>query len=268
MGETRVTIGQIVAREGFRRLWIAGWLANTARWLEILAVALFTLELTGSAMAVALVTAARQLPLLFFGAFAGAISDALDRRLLLLSGLALASCNAVLLALLAHFDLLAFWQLLLLALLSGMVWAGEMSTRRRMIAETAEGEELQRAIAIDSMTGSATRMLGPLLGGVVFELLGMSVAFAGTAVAQALAFLLVLGLRHQQETRPLRLLRILADVQQGLAFARGDKTIRTVDVYKRQLAGRERRGLLRGLCLRAESAGGSEGWPGRAPADP
>ena len=48
------------------------------RWLELLASGLFAYEVTGSALAATAVVAARQLPQLLFGAFAGAISEAVE----------------------------------------------------------------------------------------------------------------------------------------------------------------------------------------------
>jgi hypothetical protein len=46
----------------FLRLWLVGAFANAMRWLELLASGLFAYEVTGSALAVTAVVAARQLP--------------------------------------------------------------------------------------------------------------------------------------------------------------------------------------------------------------
>ena len=61
------------------RLWTIGAMNNVVRWIELLAAALFTLDVTGSPFAVAAVTAARSLPMLVFGALMGVLCDALDR---------------------------------------------------------------------------------------------------------------------------------------------------------------------------------------------
>ena len=55
---------------------------------------------------------------------------------------------------------------------SGTMWATEMSTRRRMVGEVAGPHRIVNAIALDSATSAATRMIGPLLGGIAFEMAG------------------------------------------------------------------------------------------------
>jgi hypothetical protein len=38
----------LIAEADFRRVWLAGALTGTIRWLEFLAIAVYVLELTGS----------------------------------------------------------------------------------------------------------------------------------------------------------------------------------------------------------------------------
>ena len=59
----------------FQSVWLAGATASTSRWLEMLAVAVFVFDLTGSPFYVALLTILRMLPLALLGAFAGAITS-------------------------------------------------------------------------------------------------------------------------------------------------------------------------------------------------
>ena len=64
----------------FRRLWFVGAAISIVRWLEMLALALFAYQLTGSAFVVAMLTMLRMLPMGLFGAFIGAAAERLDRR--------------------------------------------------------------------------------------------------------------------------------------------------------------------------------------------
>ncbi|MEI6162027.1 MAG: MFS transporter [Roseococcus sp.] len=70
----------------------------------------------------------------------------------------------------------------LYAIAGGLAWAGEMATRRRMAADAAPPGELVPAVALDTLTGSTTRALGPLLGGVIYQFAGIGIA-AGIAAA-------------------------------------------------------------------------------------
>ncbi len=65
---------------GFLRVWMTGGLIGTMRWLEILMIAVYTLEVTGSALAVALMMLARALPMFLFGSITGVIAERVNRR--------------------------------------------------------------------------------------------------------------------------------------------------------------------------------------------
>src|SRR3546814_3291802 len=74
-----------------RRGWLGGGLAQTRRWLEVLVVSLFVLQLTGSAGMVAFVLFLRMLPSFLFGTLTGVIAERVSRRTLLAVGLAFLS---------------------------------------------------------------------------------------------------------------------------------------------------------------------------------
>jgi len=204
----------------FLRLWLIGGFANAMRWLELLASGLFAYEVTGSALAVTAVVAARQLPQLLLGAVAGAVSEAVNRKLIVMAALVAPAIVSTVLATLATMGHLALWHVALGNLLSGVMWSTEMSTRRRMVGEVAGPQRIVPAIALDSVTSAATRMIGPLLGGLAYEWLHMRGAYTVTALVQFAGAFAMAGLVHDQITRPLALARILPDILEGLAYAR------------------------------------------------
>jgi MFS family permease len=217
--QERPAVRELMHQPDFLRLWLVGAFANAMRWLETLASGLFAYEITGSALAVAGVVAARQLPQLFLGAFAGAISEAVNRKLIVMLALLVPACVATLLATLATTGHLQLWQVALGNLACGIMWSTEMSTRRRMVGEAA-GPNIIAAIALDSSSNAATRMLGPLLGGIAFEWLGMRGAYTVTALVQFLCAFAMAGLVYHQMARRLALARIPAEIVEGLRFAR------------------------------------------------
>lgn len=218
-------IGELLKTPDFLRLWLVGAFANAMRWLELLASGLFAYEVTGSALAVTGVVAARQLPQLLFGAFVGAVSEAVNRKTIVMLALVVPALVSTLLASLATTGHLALWHVALGNLISGTMWSTEMSTRRRMVGEAAGAHRIVPAIALDSATNAATRMIGPLLGGIAFQWLGMKGAYTLTALVQFGGAFALAGLIHPQLTRRLDLARIPADIAEGLAFARTRPTI-------------------------------------------
>lgn len=198
------------------------------RWLELLVAAIFTYNATRSTVAVALVTVARTLPMLFVGVFAGVIGEALNRkRLLLAQLLVMGTCSAAL-WLAADGGRIQVWHIALAGVIGGIVWAAEMAVRRRMISEVVAAPLIGPVIAFDSLTGSCARMLGPLAGGAIFETLGIGGAYMLSAASYLAAFLVVAGLEVEQTVGRLRFSSILGDIVEGLRAVRDIRAIRTV----------------------------------------
>jgi MFS family permease len=191
------------------------------RSFEVLAAALFTLDETGSGLAVAVVSAARALPMLLFGAFAGVMSEVLDRKRILLIGQILSGVGSATIAVLAAFDIARPWHVGIAAFLSGMVWSTEMSTRRRMVGECVEGALVPRALALDTVTNSITRLIGPIAAGAAYQTLGLAGAYTVSAGIYAIAAVQVPGLDYQQTSRRIVLPDVPRDLAEGLKFARG-----------------------------------------------
>ena len=135
------------------------------RLFEVLCAALFTLDATGSGLAVAVVSAARTMPMLLLGAFAGVMSEAVDRKRILLIGQIMSG----LVPRRSPCSPRSAWRG---RGTSGSprcspasVWSTEMSTRRRMVGECVEGALVPRALALDTVTNSITRLVGPIAAG-------------------------------------------------------------------------------------------------------
>jgi len=220
----------LLSSSDFVRLWLAGGFTNAMRWLELLAAGLYAYEVTGSGLAAAAVAAARQLPQLLFGAFAGAVAEAVNRKHVFLAALLIPASISAILATLAATGQLALWHIVVGGFISGTMWSTEMPTRRRMVGEAAGPARMVPAIALDSMTGAATRMIGPLLGGVTFELLGMAGAYGISSAVQFICGGAILGFAYAQETRKLALGGIFTDIAAGLRFARTNALILLVFV--------------------------------------
>jgi MFS family permease len=203
----------------YRRLWTLGAIANVSRWLELLASGLYVLELTGSAGIVALTAALRSLPLLLLGPLAGAIAEAVDRRRLLQLGLLATLLSAATMAALARAGVLNPWHVGIGGFVSGLLWSTELSTRRRMLAECAGVAAMPRAIALDAMTNATTRMLGPILGGLAYQMLGLDGAFASSAAGALVCIALAARVRTPQAAHPFRFRAALQGVAEGFAVA-------------------------------------------------
>jgi MFS family permease len=217
-----------LASHDFLLLWAVGGIGNAMRWLEVLAGALFTLDATGSELAVAAVAASRSLPLIFTGAIAGVLADAFDRRAIVAGGMLLSALAAGTVALLAACGLLLPWHVFVAGLLSGLVYGTDMPARRRMAGESVAPPLAPRAIALDSLTSSLSRAAGPLLGGVAYEWLGVAGTFAASGALSLLAAAMATRVRHAQARRPLSPAAVVADLAEAVAVVRRSAVLLTL----------------------------------------
>lgn len=211
----------------YRRVWLLGGIANAMRWLEILAGTLWVFQETGSALAVSMVVMIRALPMLLLGAVAGALAERFDRRLVLAGLQASSALSAGMVVVLAVSGLLQPWHLMLQGLVAGLSWSGEMATRRRMVADLAPPGEVVRAVAFDTLTGSATRALGPMLGGALFQWTGLAVAVSIACLFHLVALGLVLRVRPPPRAVGVAPLSF-AGIAEAAGFARRDRRLRLV----------------------------------------
>jgi MFS family permease len=223
--DPRSGIRALLAAPDFPRLWSIGLCVNTMRWFDLLAAALFTLDVTGSGLAVAVVSAARTMPMLLFGAFAGVITEALNRKHVLLFGQVVAFLASFAVAVLAWLAIAQPWHVAIAAFVAGVVWSTEMATRRRMVGECVAPALASRALALDTMSNSFTRMLGPVAAGAIYQTLGIAGSFTVSCCIYALSASLVVGLRYRQEVRALVLTQVPRELAEGVRFARGHITI-------------------------------------------
>jgi len=219
---------QLFNRPGFLILWATGALYGTMRWLEVLVVALYTFDQTGSPIAVAGIMFVRMLPMVLFGSFVGVIADRLDCKRLLLTGFSVLAIVAVVLALLASADMLPLWVLTISVFVSGTVFSVDLTIRRMLLGEAAGMPMLGRALALDSATGNATRMLGPLMGGTVYEALGLPGVYAFAAIIYTLMTVLFSRLstppRHAEApSQP-----FMASMSDALRYVRGEHRIQAI----------------------------------------
>ncbi len=210
----------LLSSRTYLRLWAIGGCVNTMRWFEVLAAALFTLDMTGSGLAVAVVSAARTLPMLLLGAFAGVMSEAVDRKRIVLIGQIASGLGSATIAVVAAFGLARPWHVAVAALLAGTVWSTEMSTRRRMVGECVEPALVPRALALDTVTNSITRLIGPMGAGAAYQWFGLAGAYGMSASIYLIAVILVAGLDHRQTSRRIALSDVPHDLAEAISFAR------------------------------------------------
>jgi MFS family permease len=215
----------LLADAEFRRVWLVGGMTGALRWLELLVVGVYVLEQTGSPSMVALMTVARLAPMFLCGLPAGALADRYERKTLLLLGLLILMVASLVLGALALDGRITLWQIAIGAFLNGVFFAADFPIRRIMLGEIAGLDRVGQAMALESATGNATRMLGPALGGLLLETLGLAGAYLLGAVLYLMSVVLVLRLGYRSTRFESHARNILSTLREGWQFVRSRRLI-------------------------------------------
>ncbi len=220
--------GSVFAEPDFVRLWVVGLVVFAVRWLEMLAVAVFAYQRTGSPFIVALLTMLRVLPMALFGAVIGAAAERVERRTALVFVLVSMLLTSLSLAILAWTGTLAIWHLAVASFINGVGWTTDNPVRRTLIGEAVGSERMSAAMSIDVGANNASRMLGPTLGGVLLAGVGIGGAFTTSVLCYLVAIAAALQLRYRSGGGPPTAESIIARMIAGLRVVRHDRRLTSI----------------------------------------
>ena len=209
----------------FRRLWVVGVVVFAVRWLEMLAVAVFAYQHTGSPFIVALLTMLRMLPMALFGALVGALAERLERRTALIVVVVSMLLSSLVLALLAWSGTLEVWHVALASFVNGIAWTTDNPVRRTMIGEVVGPERMSAAMSLDVGANNASRMLGPTVGGVLLATIGIGGAFAVSVACYVVAVAAAMRIHHRNSVRPTGAASVVARMIEGFMLVRRDRRL-------------------------------------------
>lgn len=166
------------------RLYAGGQLVSlTGTWIQRVAQDWLVLELTNSATALGVVTALQFGPTLVLSLYGGVLADRGDKRRLLVMTQSAMAVVALILGLLTVSHLVNIWQLMVLALLSGVISSLDSPIRQSFVVEMVGAEDLPNAVALNSTTFNVGRIIGPAVAGVLIASLGTGWAFLVNALS-------------------------------------------------------------------------------------
>lgn len=181
------------ASRDYRVLWTAIFLRSAALWLDQVARPVLIYELTGSAVLLGTVLAARMAPNLVLGVFAGAIVDRYPRRTILVLSQAgnVAAAGALFVLLLV--DIAQAWHVILLAAAAGVNIAFFQPARQAILPAMVPESALRPAVALSQTANTVMRIGGALLAGILLAVAdfvwiygAMTGIYVGAVVCSAL----------------------------------------------------------------------------------
>jgi MFS family permease len=214
--------GTFRSLRGFNyRVWAGGAIvSNVGTWMQRTAQDWLVLtQLTHhNATAVGVVTALQFAPQVLLLPLTGFAADHLDRRKLLIATQAAMGALALGLGILIVTGLVELWQVYGFAFLLGCVTAFDAPARQTFVADLVGEEDLSNAVALNSTSFNAARMIGPAVAGVLIAAVGSGWVFLINAISFAAVLvslsLLRVGDLHLQD----RALRTRGSLAEGFRF--------------------------------------------------
>jgi MFS family permease len=208
----------------YRRLFSGVAATMLGQQMTLVAVPFQVFALTGSSLLVGVTSVVALVPLIVFGLLGGAISDAMDRRRLMLITSTGAAVTSALLAVQALLpgggNLAVLW--VLTACVSGFA-AVNQPTRAAVIPALVGPQEVPAANALSMTVRQVAVIVGPLIAGLLIGLGDLFLCYTVDALGFLAAVLLLRGLPPLPPggaTRRLGLRAAVGGVGEGFAFLR------------------------------------------------
>ncbi|HXK09270.1 MAG TPA: MFS transporter [Vicinamibacteria bacterium] len=213
------------------RLFLGGQIVSlTGTWMQQVALGWLVYRLTRSAFLLGLVGFAGQIPSLLLAPFAGLWVDRWSRHRMIVATQALSMLQAVVLAGLVLGGVVRVGHVVALSLFIGVVNAFDVPARQSFLVEMVGGrEDLANAIALNSSTFNAARLVGPSVAGAVIAAAGEGWVFLLNAVSYVAVIAALLSMRLAPRPR----LRDAAapvwrNLEEGIAYVTRFAPIRAI----------------------------------------
>ena len=199
-------------------------------WMEIVARNWLVWELTESLAAVGWVNFWRTIPVLFLAIPAGVFADRFSRKkILVFTQIGILIIYIILVILLLR-DTLQLWQVYTLFAARGAMIAFNQPGRQALIPAIVGRDKVPNAVALQQFSFNGTRIIAPILTGILFETVGPASVFIVIVILEfgiIGAWLLMRSYPHAARAvvGPAGIAGALKDTMDGLRYVRGNSSI-------------------------------------------
>ena len=212
----------------YRSLFIASFFSNVGTWMQSVAAQWFLVETHSSDVIVALVQTASLGPTLILALFAGVLADLFDRRRLLIVLQTYAVLVALALAVLTYLDRVSPTTLLMFTVAIGCASALAAPAWQAIQPEVVPREQIPAVSTLGSVSGNASRAIGPAIGGVILALAGPAAVFAINAISFAGIIVALLVWKRPKQIAPLEREHFGQAILTGLLFVNSAPIFRRI----------------------------------------
>ncbi|QCU00737.1 MFS transporter [Campylobacter hyointestinalis subsp. hyointestinalis] len=203
----------------FRLYWFGMMISQTGTWMQNIAQPWLALEVTNNATLVGIVAAVQFLPLLVFSLFSGALLDKSDKKFILKitqTGMCLTSLAF---GLSIIFGFVNYPLILVLAFLTGLFNCLDAPCRQSFLYELiGDKKDVANAVALNSMSVNAARIMGPFFAGIVMAKFGLVACFFLNSASFIAIFISLFFIKNRPSKTNRRKESILKSIISGFHY--------------------------------------------------
>ena len=209
----------------FRCIFAGTVLRGAGTIIQQLTTGWLVYDLTGSAVLLGALSGFRTLPYLISGPIAGVAADRMDRRKLMVGIYCLFATTALVMGIIVAFELVRVWHLFIFALGTGIAGSFLQTTEHSLVPTAVPRDELMNAVALQYGGFHVTRIIAPVLGGLLIPMFGAGSNFFVQCAFIASAAAMTYSLRLPPMEGPTRDVSLLAHFKEGLAYVLSNRMV-------------------------------------------
>jgi MFS family permease len=218
--------------KNYRFFFFGQGISLIGTWMQNVATSWLVYRLTGSSLALGLLTFTTHISVFFITPLAGVFSDRWDRRRLLIIAQFMLMLQALLLSFLVLSDSIATYHVFFLCFILGMITGFDMPVRQAFVVQMVDdSKDIGNAIALNSALFNSARLIGPSIAGILIATLGEGYLFLLNGISYIAViislFLMKLNPRIQRNSNNL----FFSELKEGITYTLKHKLIRYLLIH-------------------------------------
>ncbi|QPC48224.1 MFS transporter [Mangrovibacillus cuniculi] len=221
-----LTKQSLLHNKNFLNLWVGGAFSVIGYRLYSLLISWLVIELTGSTATLGLLFVFWAIPNMFFMIAGGALSDQYDKvKIMWFSDIVRAISLTILLVLYLN-NLTYTPYLFVISLIFGISNAMFTPARDALLPEIIEKSDIQKGNSLREIVNQIAIVIGPLIGAIGVELLGVGEAFIIPVMFMIFSAIFIKKISYKKENiNKKEKKNFLNEIKQGLLIVKGNKPI-------------------------------------------
>jgi len=195
-------------------------ISQVGSWMQQIALGWLIYRLTDSAFLLGIAGFAGQIPSFVLAPFAGIVADRYDRYKVLIITQSLFMIQALILATLVLTGTAGVTTIIIMSLIQGSIMAFDAPARHSFVVQIVDRkEDLSNAIALNSTSFHASRLIGPPLAGLIIAIANEGICFLINGLSYIIVIVALIKIKVKPVEHKAGHKNALSDIKDGFSYA-------------------------------------------------